>query len=196
MWDKNKNPLCGELNLEPTRPNGLVGCKVPTDLVKISVKHWNGNVFILMKFSSLAALKVVKMTTSSAASDENFIKMTTFSFQWRSHAHGFHYIYIYIYMYGIYVYSMCVRTCVCLRTCVVFRMGKDRDPGPLFTKRTVLPQNLMKSRSTKIGFYNDRIVLKFDRHLGSAADMLVKFHSDWKRLNPKFAASRLHEILL
>ena len=45
-------------------------------------KHWNGNVFILMKFSSLAALKVVKMTTSSAASDENFVKMTTFSFQW------------------------------------------------------------------------------------------------------------------
>ena len=27
-----------QLNLEPTRPNGLVGCKVPTDLVKISVK--------------------------------------------------------------------------------------------------------------------------------------------------------------
>ena len=48
-----------------------------------SVRHWNGNVFILMKFSSLAALKVVKMTTSSAASDENFVKMTTFSFQWR-----------------------------------------------------------------------------------------------------------------
>ena len=32
-------------------------------------EHWNGNVFILMKFSSLAALEVVKMTTSSAASD-------------------------------------------------------------------------------------------------------------------------------
>ena len=29
----------GQLNLEPTRPNGLVGCKVPTDLVKISVKE-------------------------------------------------------------------------------------------------------------------------------------------------------------
>ena len=27
------------LNLEPTRPNGLLGCKVPTDLVKISVKE-------------------------------------------------------------------------------------------------------------------------------------------------------------
>ena len=31
--------------------------------------------------SSLAALKVVKMTIFSAASDENFIKMTTFLFQ-------------------------------------------------------------------------------------------------------------------
>ena len=46
-----------------------------------SYQHWNGNVFILMKFSSLAALEVVKMTTSSAARDENFIKMT-FLFQW------------------------------------------------------------------------------------------------------------------
>ena len=45
--------------------------------------HWKGNVFILMKLSSLAALEVVKMTTSSAASDENFVK-TTFSFQWRA----------------------------------------------------------------------------------------------------------------
>ena len=39
--------------------------------------QWNGNV-ILMKFSSLGAQEVVKMTTSRAASDENFIKMTTF----------------------------------------------------------------------------------------------------------------------
>ena len=29
----------GQLNLEPTRPNDLVGCKVSTDLVKISVKE-------------------------------------------------------------------------------------------------------------------------------------------------------------
>ena len=43
--------------------------------------HWNENVVILMKFSSLAALEVVKMTTFSAASDENFVNMTTFSFQ-------------------------------------------------------------------------------------------------------------------
>ena len=33
------------------------------------------------------------------------------------------------------------------------------------------------------------------RHLGSAAaDVPVKFQSDWKSLNPNLAASRLHEI--
>ena len=35
-----------------------------------------------MKFSSPAALQFVKMTTSSAACDENFIKITTLLFQW------------------------------------------------------------------------------------------------------------------
>ena len=43
--------------------------------------HWNENVVILTKFSSLAALEVVILTTSSAASDDNFIKMKTFPFQ-------------------------------------------------------------------------------------------------------------------
>ena len=38
--------------------------------------YWNRNAIILTEFSSLVALEVVKMTTSSAASDENFIKMT------------------------------------------------------------------------------------------------------------------------
>ena len=37
---------------------------------------------ILAKFQSLTALEVANMATSSAASDENFIKMTTFPFQW------------------------------------------------------------------------------------------------------------------
>ena len=46
----------------------------------MSCIRWNKNV-ILMKFSSLAALEVVKMTTSSAASNENFIKMMTFPSQ-------------------------------------------------------------------------------------------------------------------
>ena len=44
--------------------------------------HWNGNVVILMKFSSLAALEVVILTTSGAASDDNFVNMTTFPIQW------------------------------------------------------------------------------------------------------------------
>ena len=48
------------------------------------VQHWNGNVVILMAFSSLVALKVVTLTTFSATSDENFIKMMTFLFQWKA----------------------------------------------------------------------------------------------------------------
>ena len=42
--------------------------------------HWNEYV-ILTNFSLLAALEVVNMTTSNAASNENFVKMT-FAFQW------------------------------------------------------------------------------------------------------------------
>ena len=38
----------GQLNLEPTRPDGLVGCKVPTDLVKIS-KRSQAHGFLLYK---------------------------------------------------------------------------------------------------------------------------------------------------
>ena len=41
--------------------------------------HWNRNVVILTKFSSLAAPEVVILTTSVAASDENFIKLTNIS---------------------------------------------------------------------------------------------------------------------
>ena len=72
-----------------------------------------------------------------------------------------------------------------------------RKPRPLFTKRTdVLRQDLMKSPSREIGCYNDRIALKFDMHLGSAAaEVPVKLHSDWKSLIPNLAASRLHEVL-
>ena len=50
-------------------------------LIDAKPLHWNGNVVILTKFSSLAALEVVILTTFSAASDENFIKMKTFPFQ-------------------------------------------------------------------------------------------------------------------
>ena len=44
--------------------------------------------------------------------------------------------------------------------------------------------------------YNDSIALKFDRHLSSAAaDVPVKYQSDWKSLNPNLSVSSLREIL-
>ena len=43
--------------------------------------HWNEYIFILMKFSSLAGLEIIKMTTFSLARDKNFVKITTFSFR-------------------------------------------------------------------------------------------------------------------
>ena len=48
------------------------------------------------------------------------------------------------------------------------------------------------SRSDEIGCYDDRITLKFDRHLGSAAAKVsVKFQSDWKSLKLNLVASVL-----
>ena len=61
-------------------------CNVSPELGEKSLgwwtAHWNGNIVMLMGFSSSAALEVAKMTTSSAAGDENFIKMITFPCQW------------------------------------------------------------------------------------------------------------------
>ena len=71
-------------------------------------------------------------------------------------------------------------------------------PGPLFTKRwDVFPSHLVKYRSRETDWiYNALITIKFDRHLASAiAEVPVKFHIDWKILNPTLAASSLHEIL-
>ena len=58
----------------------LLYCGFP--LEDLQGHHWNENVVNSTKFSLLAALEVVKMTTSSAASDENVAKMTTIQFQW------------------------------------------------------------------------------------------------------------------
>ena len=41
-------------------------------------QYWNGNVAVLTKFWSLPAQEDVKMSSSSAADDENFVKMTIF----------------------------------------------------------------------------------------------------------------------
>ena len=70
------------------------------------------------------------------------------------------------------------------------------NPEPLFTERyNVLPPNLTKSQSCYIGCCHDRIVPTVDRQPGStAAEVPVKFQSDWKSLNQRLWASRLHEI--
>ena len=60
---------------------GLWSEEIPQFSSKSDQDNWHRNVIILMKFSSLAALEVVIMTTSSATSAENFIKMTL-AFQW------------------------------------------------------------------------------------------------------------------
>ena len=43
--------------------------------------HWNENIVIWTIFSLWAPPEVVKMTTSSAASEQNFIQMLSFLFQ-------------------------------------------------------------------------------------------------------------------
>ena len=56
--------------------------------------------------------------------------------------------------------------------------------------------NLVETRSREIGWYDGRIALKFDRHLGTdATEVPVKFQSDWKRFNPNLTASKFREIL-
>ena len=54
----------------------------------------------------------------------------------------------------------------------------------------------MKSRNREIGCNNDHIAQTFNMYLGSsAANMPVKYLSDWKSLNPNLTASRLYENL-
>ena len=65
-----------------------------------------------------------------------------------------------------------------------------------YVVRCLTAKNLLKSQSHDIGWYNDRIALKFDRPLEStAADVPVKFQSDWNSQNRNLAASGLHKIL-
>ena len=72
----------------------------------------------------------------------------------------------------------------------------DSSPGSLFTKRAdLLSQDLVNSRSRKIGFYNDRYAVKFNRNLGSATtEVHVKFQRDWKSLNPNLTAPTLYDM--
>ena len=54
----------------------------------------------------------------------------------------------------------------------------------------------MKPHSREIGYHNDRIALKFDRHLGrTTAEGPVKCQSDWKSLNPNLEMRRPFPII-
>ena len=54
------------------------------NLLAAVVSQWNGNVISTMwNFHRWLHWKLSYLTTSSAASDENFVKITTFLFQWR-----------------------------------------------------------------------------------------------------------------
>ena len=55
-------------------------CGIVTNSSEVTLKHWKRNFIILIK--SLTALEVVKMTTSSTASDGNFVTLKIFPFQW------------------------------------------------------------------------------------------------------------------
>ena len=60
--------------------NNSSSCVLDVYLTTYGRVHWNRNVFILTKFSTLAALEIAKMKTSTATSNEYFVMMT-FSFQ-------------------------------------------------------------------------------------------------------------------
>ena len=70
------------------------------------------------------------------------------------------------------------------------------DISLLEITQDVLPPNLVKSRSREIICHNDRIAMKFDRHLGNVAvNVPCKIQSDWKSLKLNLATLRLHKIL-
>ena len=69
--------------------------------------------------------------------------------------------------------------------------------GPHYNIRSdVLSWDLVKSRSRETGSLNNRMALKFERHINrSTAEMLVKFQSDRTIVDTNLTESRLHEIL-
>ena len=73
-------PLVYGINVSLSVTEGRISTTSVISISLIDMKHWNGNIVILTKFSSPAALEVVKMITSVAANNENVIKITTFLF--------------------------------------------------------------------------------------------------------------------
>ena len=90
-------------------------------------------------------------------------------------------------------------------TCIYFPKflhGNTIDNLPSFDEMfhtqplSHLLTNLVKSRSCETGCYNVHFALKFYGHFGSAAaDVPVKFQSDWESFKANFVASILYKIL-
>ena len=82
---------------------------------------------------------------------------------------------------------------------VIMKKEAPMASGLLFTKWMdvlSIPQDLVNFRSQEIGCDNDCITQKFDRHLSStAAEVPVKFQSNWRNLNLNLMALRLLKIL-
>ena len=128
----------GQLNLEPTRPNGLVGCKVPTDLVKISVKEATHMGFHYGNHCPCGV--VVSMQDASWSKTENMQQPCGFA----------------LIREGIFSDTLLPKSMHTVYALLCFVMVwwdwiYPYPPGPLLTKRTdVLPQNLVKSRNSEI----------------------------------------------
>ena len=71
----------GQLNLEPTLPNGLVGCKVPTDLVKISVKDATHMGFCYIPTCRWRHFQIRFVEISSFYFDSNFTELVSMVFR-------------------------------------------------------------------------------------------------------------------
>ena len=92
IWIEEKNYQGNSFEISSTKWHSglsvliiceLISTEVLTSLpLRILLLHWHENASILTKFTSLAAPKVVILTTFVAASDENFVKMWAVPFQY------------------------------------------------------------------------------------------------------------------
>ena len=82
IMDSRFAPSQWETSLQSNVVSRRLGANLESALWRTSTQplHCSGNVAIFMKRLALAALELIKMATSSVASDENFVK-ATFPFQ-------------------------------------------------------------------------------------------------------------------
>ena len=72
-----------------------------------------------MKFSSLAAPKIVKLTNFNEASGESFVKITIFPFQWNPNDHFYDVVYLPMLLTSVVVPGLDDVTCKMQSKCKV-----------------------------------------------------------------------------